>query len=138
MSQSSATASGQVTKTDLDMLMAYHDRQFVELAYQLILGRPADDSGLAHHLQDLRSGESRREIAFRIATSEEASAKGFDRRLFDDYRRWRRLERIPVIGALLLILICMKRIRFLVREFRRVQNSAYGGSSQGSAQASRL
>lgn len=131
MSKNSLAKSATATKADLNRLMLYHDRQFVELAYQIILGRPADESGLAHHVENLRVGESRREIIYRLANSDEARAKGFDRSILDGYRRWRRIEKIPVVGAIALLLICIARIRFLVREFRRVQNSAYGGTLNG-------
>ena len=55
-----------IGQPDLNRLMLYHDRQFVEMAYSLILGRPADDEGLADFLQCIRTGESRREVAFRM------------------------------------------------------------------------
>lgn len=137
MSHLPTSVPQSITKADLNRLMGYHDWQFVDLAYQLILGRQADDSGLAHNLQALRSGESRREVAFRIASSEEAREKGFNLRLFDDYRKWRRIERIPVIGGILLLFLCIRRIRFIVQEFRRIQNAAHSGLAQGSVQANR-
>lgn len=117
--------------------MHYHDRQFVELAYQLVLGRAADEAGLVHHLENLRLGESRQEIVFRIADSEEGRSKGVDANLFRNYRRWRKIERVPVIGAIFLLLLCIARIRYVVREFRRLQNSAYGGINPGPTRGSR-
>jgi hypothetical protein len=107
--------------------MSYHDRQFVELAYRLILGRPADPDGLAHHLDRLRRGVSRREVAFGLGNSSEAKENGFDSRLFRSYRWWRRLERLPFIGTFMLLLICLVRFKVVVSEFRRVQNAVCGG-----------
>lgn len=40
----------------LQELLQYDDEQFVEVAYQVILRRPADEIGLRHHCQELRSG----------------------------------------------------------------------------------
>lgn len=122
-----------LTSASLARLFRYHDRQFIELAYQLILRRDADEAGLENHLEALRLGESRKEIAYRIATSEEAQSKRVDVGVFKSYQRWRKLERIPVIGALFLVVLCLTRIRHIVREFRRLQNSAYGGLHPGLA-----
>ena len=121
-----------VGRPDLNRLMLYHDRQFVEMAYSLILGRAADEEGLAHYLKSIRSGESRREVAFRIGNSAEARDRGFDMRLFNSYRVWRRIERIPVLGTLCLIFICLIRFKHVVREFRRLQNAVFGGHSVAS------
>lgn len=121
-----------VGQPDLNRLMLYHDRQFVEMAYSLILGRAADDEGLAHYLCCIRTGESRREVAFRIGNSAEARDRGFDIRLFKSYRIWRRIERLPMLGTLSLIIICLMRFKRVVREFRRIQNAVFGGQSAAS------
>lgn len=136
MPQSTALELGPIGTSSLKRLMQYHDRQFVELAYQLILGRAADEAGLAHHLESLRSGENRQEVAFRIVNSEEGHDRDIDPELFKGYRRWRRIERIPILGTIFLLLLCMARIRYIVREFRRLQNIAYGGISPGLPQGS--
>lgn len=114
--------------------MQYHDRQFVELAYRLILGRPEDEDGLAHHLDCIRSGMSRREIAFRLGTSAEAREAGFNTELFKFYRWWRRIERVPLLGSFVLIIICLVRFKRIVREFRRIQNAVFGGLTAASLQ----
>ena len=88
--------------------------------------------GLAHYLQCIRMGESRREVAFRIGNSAEARDRGFDTRLFSSYRTWRRIERIPILGTLSLIVICLVRFKRVVREFRRLQNAVFGGLSAAS------
>jgi hypothetical protein len=109
------------------MLLAYHDRQFVELAYRLFLNRESDPEGLRHYVGRLRNGVSRREIAYLIGTSAEAKSKGTDQRLFAAYKTWRKVERIPVIGTFLLIVICMVRFKHIVSELRRLQNAVFGG-----------
>ena len=130
MSKLPDNATASIAEADLDRLMTYHDRQFVELAYRLLLDREADEAGLVHHLDSLRAGESRREIAWRIADSEEGRARKIERRLFERYLRWRRIEKIPVLGAFLLLILCIVRIRYIVGEFRRLQNAAHGGNNQ--------
>lgn len=126
-----------IGQPDLNRLMLYHDQQFVEMAYGLILGRPADDEGLAHFLHCIRSGESRREVAFRIGNSAEARERGFDIGLFKSYRTWRRIERLPILGTLSLIIICLVRFKRVVREFRRLQNAVFGGPSTASIPVSK-
>ncbi len=133
MSKLPDAQAGPITKAELDRLMTYHDRQFVELAYRLLLNREADDAGLDHHLENLRAGVNRREIAFRIADSEEGRTKEIDDHLFKSYLRWRRIERIPVLGALVLLILCMVRIRYIVNEFRRLQNAAYSNDNHSSS-----
>ena len=102
------------------------------MTYSLILGRAADEEGLAHYLKCIRNGESRREVAFRIGNSAEAKDRGFDTRLFSSYRAWRRIERIPILGTLCLIVICLIRFRRVVKEFRRLQNAVFAGHSAAS------
>ena len=137
MSHSFSSVPRSVGRSDLNRLMHYHDRQFVELTYRLLLGRPADDEGLGYYLACIRSGESRREIAFRIGDSAEAKAAGLNTDLFKLYRRWRRIERIPLLGSLILMIICLVRFRRLVREFRRIQNAVFGGPAAASMPVSR-
>jgi hypothetical protein len=109
------------------MLLSYHDRQFVEVAYRLFLNRDAEPEGLAHHVDRLRSGVSRREVAYLIGTSPEAKEKQVDQHLFWTYRIWRKVDHAPVIGTLVLIIICLMRFKRIVAEFRRVQNAVFGG-----------
>ena len=116
-----------ISKSDLEMLLAYHDQQFVELAYRLFLGREGEAEGVAHHVGCLRSGVSRAEVSFLVGTSPEAQEKGVDQRLFSSYRIWRRVERVPVIGTLLLVVTCLFRFKRLVSELRRIQNAVFGG-----------
>ncbi len=54
------------------LLQIRGDQEFVEAAYEQILGRAADDAGLAGYLDALRNKTSRREVIQRLASSEEA------------------------------------------------------------------
>lgn len=49
-----------------------HDR-FVDLAYEILLGRPADDSGRAFYVEHLRSGQPRAWVVRSLAASKEFS-----------------------------------------------------------------
>src|ERR1700752_4818981 len=47
------------------------DEGFVQVAYECLLGRPADESGLRHYTAALAAGESRGSVLRALATSEE-------------------------------------------------------------------
>jgi SAM-dependent methyltransferase len=47
------------------------DEAFVRLAYEQVLGRPADDDGLAHHLRRLAAGADRADVLLDLAASDE-------------------------------------------------------------------
>lgn len=116
----------QVSRDDLERLMSYHDRQFVGLAYKLLLGRDPDPSGLDHYLNRLRDGENRREILFQVANSEEAQSRVDTADLFRSYSIWRKVQRVPVFGSLIILCVAIVRIKSVVREFRRIQNAVFG------------
>jgi hypothetical protein len=110
----------------VNRLMFYYDRRFIELTYRAVLDREADPSGVDHFLRLLRDGESRREIVYKIATSDEAKSRGVSTDAFRHYPLWRRLQGVPFLGALIILVIGLIRIKAVVREFRRVQNAVYG------------
>ena len=82
-------------------LLAYHDRQFVQHAYLVLLKRDADVEGLNARLQMLQSGRtSRLELLFRLRYGPEGKqhktvVKGLARAFAIE-----RLCRIPVLGLL--------------------------------------
>ena len=61
-----------------DILRIQDDREFLEDAYQRILGRPCDISGLASHLQALGRHVPRRVILRRLSESKEGQARSKD------------------------------------------------------------
>lgn len=61
----------------LPELLQYDDEQFIEVAYQVILRRPADEVGFQHYSQQLRAGiVSKVEILGRLRWSEEGVHRG--------------------------------------------------------------
>ena len=52
-------------------LLALHDVAFVQAAYRVLLGREADDGGLAAFVTQVRQGEDKALIVARLAQSEE-------------------------------------------------------------------
>lgn len=64
------------TAADLEqVLRIQQDRDFLEAAYQQILGRPIDPGGLASYLEALANNTSRRLVLKRITESDEAQQK---------------------------------------------------------------
>ena len=61
-----------------DILRIQDDREFLEAAYQRILGRPCDISGLASHLEALRRHVPRRVVLRRLSESKEARSRSTD------------------------------------------------------------
>lgn len=55
-------------------LLALNGRHFIDATYLAILKRNADENGMAHHLERLRSGESKERIILSLSRSEEAAA----------------------------------------------------------------
>jgi SAM-dependent methyltransferase len=47
------------------------DDRFVRLAYELLLGRPADDGGVAHYVSALKSGDTRTSVLRSLVLSDE-------------------------------------------------------------------
>ena len=60
----------------IESLFARNDKDFIDLAYDLLLGRPADPDGRNHYLSRLIDGHSKTQIIFEITNSPEG--KQFD------------------------------------------------------------
>jgi len=92
---------------DLQELLAFSDRQFVEVAYISTLNRRADVEGLETYLEHLRAGMSKAEILAHLKSSEEGlrqdtSIAGLTTRI-----KLLRLSKLPLIGRLLSMLIVL-------------------------------
>ena len=98
-----ATAQGS-DPTTLDDLLQCHDRQFVESAYRLILGRNADTEGLQFYLTRLRSGIKKLEIVSELSKSDEALARGGALKGLRSSLRWHRLRSIPLLSPIISLL----------------------------------
>lgn len=85
---------------DLNDLLAFRDRDFVEVAYASIFQRPADTAGLEHYLERLRQGEIDRLELLRILwSSSEGRAKGVRVSGLRLTLFFKRAGRVPLIGS---------------------------------------
>ena len=95
----------------------FHDREFVQMAYNAILKRPSDPEGLEYYLGQLRSGNlDQIEILSRLRFSPEGRAKGV---LINGLRLpllLRRARRKPIVGYLVRL---AEELIFLPRNVRR-------------------
>jgi FkbM family methyltransferase len=86
------------TAATLGTLLQYHDRQFVQCAYQSLLRREPDADGLNYYVHRLRAGAPKIQILGEIYASDEAKSVSVD--LPGLRRAIRREERLrwPLIG----------------------------------------
>ena len=106
----------------VDDFLKYHDRDFVKNAYRAILKREPDEAGFQHNLKLLRSGASNKiDILKSLRYSEEGELNAVK---IDGLRfpaTIRAIERIPVLGYLLQVLIGIARLPALIRSERQFQ-----------------
>lgn len=87
--------------TTVPRLLAPHDAEFIDTAYQAVLGRAPDPEGRAYYLARVRTGTHKLEILRQLRRSAEGRAfvpgvAGLDRAI----KRYRQL-RIPLLGRLM-------------------------------------
>jgi len=126
--------------TTVPRLLAPHDAEFIDTAYQAVLGRAPDPQGRAYYLARLRTGTHKLEILRQLRRSAEGRAfvpgvAGLDRAI----RRFR-LATAPVIGLVLRLFTNHdgdsrqeRQFRMLVNELGRahsVQASIYGATRE--------
>ncbi|TPG51625.1 DUF4214 domain-containing protein [Sphingomonas glacialis] len=59
--------------TSIEKILQWHDTIFVEIAYHVMLQRPADTAGSTYYVDRLRRGRSRIEVLDQLGKSPEAS-----------------------------------------------------------------
>jgi O-antigen chain-terminating methyltransferase len=83
-------------------LIAFSDADFVEVAYQAILRRPADENGFNHYLHLLRSGAATKvDVLWTICCSEEAKVTGVRVDGLEKPYRFRQWRRKRIVGPIL-------------------------------------
>ena len=103
-------------------LLKYHDRDFVKNAYRAILKREPDEAGFQHNLELLRSGVFNKiDILKSLRYSDEGELNGANIAGLKFPATIRALERVPVIGYLLQLLIAFVRMPATVRSQRQFQ-----------------
>jgi hypothetical protein len=125
--------------TSVPRLLAPHDRQFLQAAYQALLGRPPDRAGEAFYLAQLRAGQHKLAILKQLRQSDEGRAfvpgvAGLDRAI-----KRHRLATLPVVGALIRLFTgwegngaLQRQLRIMANELGRMhaQQAAMTNASQ--------
>ncbi|MCX7284509.1 MAG: FkbM family methyltransferase [Novosphingobium sp.] len=126
--------------TTVPALLAPHDAEFIEIAYQAVLGREPDPEGRAYYLARLRTGTHKLEILKQLRRSNEGQnfvpgVAGLDRAI----RRFR-LAKTPIIGSVLRLFSSHdgdspqeRQLRMVVNELGRansMQTSIYGATRE--------
>jgi SAM-dependent methyltransferase len=115
------TAANDTTYHVNDLLQ-YHDRDFIRNAYRAILKREPDDAGFRHNQQLLQSGAFNKiDILSSLRYSEEGKHIGVAINGLRFPATIRTLERIPLIGYLLQLLIGLVRLPAMIRSQREFQ-----------------
>ncbi|HEX6650571.1 MAG TPA: methyltransferase domain-containing protein [Pyrinomonadaceae bacterium] len=103
-------------------LLKYHDRDFIKNAYRAILKRDPDETGFLHNLKLLQSGALNKiDILASLRYSEEGKHNGVPVSGLRFPATIRTLERIPVFGYLLQLLLAFVRLPLMIRSQRQFQ-----------------
>ena len=106
----------------LDELLCFHDRQFVQNAYLVLLKRDCDMEGLTTRLRMLQSGQlSRVELLFRLRYGPEGKehgtrVRGLERAFLVD-----RLCALPLLGILPRFLRALARLPAMQRDIEEIR-----------------
>ena len=103
-------------------LLKYHDRDFIRNAYRAILKREPDEAGFLHNLGLLQSGVFNKiDILASLRYSDEGEANGVSISGLRFPATIRTLERLPVSGYVLQLLLAFVRLPLMIRSQRQFQ-----------------
>lgn len=103
-------------------LLKYHDRDFVRNAYRAILNREPDEAGYLYNLKLLQSGDFNKiDILASLRYSDEGKFNGVNVSGLRLPATIRALERVPVFGYLLQLVLALVRLPLMVRSQRQFQ-----------------
>lgn len=104
-------------------LLGLHDEPFIRNAYQAILRREPDDTGLAHYLVNLRNGRySKIDVLSSLRFSPEGRNANVHIEGLNSVSTLRKLYRAPVIGYLLRLAVAIVRLPVLITNFRQLES----------------
>ncbi len=110
----------------LQELLALDGTDFIEAAYGSVLGRRADQAGLAHLVAELARGREKTELLANLQNSPEGQQAGRFIAGLRQHEAGRRLSRVPVVG---------RAMRVGLGVLRRAAPSGGGGSASSATAA---
>jgi Domain of unknown function (DUF4214) len=108
---------------DLDDFQLLYDRQFVYAAYQAILRREPDDTGLAYYLNRIRKGISKTKILAQFQKSPEALKHKTVIKGLRSSVVMEKLFDIPIFGSLILSVIFFLNVKNHLHDLRALENN---------------
>lgn len=109
------------THDHLRELLVHHDEQFVNNAFQSILGRTPDANGLEHYLTMLRAGQNKITILVDIKLSTEGRAAGHRVAGLSATSWLHRLRHLPVVKWIVDMLMLPKMVIENLQRTRRIE-----------------
>jgi hypothetical protein len=107
---------------DLAELLCFHDREFIQHAYLVLLKRDCDEKGMSSRLHKLRTGEmSRVETLFRLRYGPEGKQQGTRVRGLERAFLVEKLCGIPVLGILPRYVRALVRLPRLQRDIEEIR-----------------
>lgn len=126
------------TASTLPELLACNDKNFVECAYQALLGREPDPEGLIYYLERLRRGYSKMQIVAQLRLSNEGQAKNSQLIGLDTAIKRYQKEQLPLIGWILRLFSDKEGNRPIERKFRSIENQIFLFSDESSRRFNQL
>jgi len=124
-SPSPATANGHLNGANryhVNDLLRFHGDEFVRNAYRALLRRDPDEAGMAQHLEQLASGRFNK---LDVLASLHSSPEGRSSQVKLDGLALpvavRRLERLPVVGYVVRVLVALTRLPVLIQHQNRFE-----------------
>jgi SAM-dependent methyltransferase len=115
--------NANATSYHVNELLKYQDRDFIRNAYLAILKREPDSKGFRHNLELLQSGAFNKiDIIASLRYSDEGNHTGVTIDGLQLPATIRKLERIPIIGYLIQLLIALVRLPSMIRNQRQFQS----------------
>lgn len=107
----------------LNDLLGFHDEAFIRNAYEVILKRDPDDTGLAHFLKYLRSGRySKIDILTSLRFSPEGQNANVPIEGLGKLSVLRKFYRVPVAGYFLRLAVAIVRLPVLITNLRQLES----------------
>jgi hypothetical protein len=111
----------------ISRFIEYFDEDFIFVCYRNILRRHPDPDGSGAYLAEIRRGGSRAMVVADIYASAEARRVNPELKIggLRQAKLYNFIEKLPVVGSLITIILFIARFRYFILEQRALQNHLY-------------
>ena len=106
----------------IDHFLSLNDTEFVNALYKHVLQREPDPEGFKSYLDRVRAGEDKLNLFYAIASSPEGRTKSPSFPGFRAFSLRKKIERVPVFGAVVRVVYSIRRILALAN---RIEERLY-------------